>query len=172
MRRPLRRSPLTDHGPRLPGGQLTGWSGRPRGVLFAIAGRTDAQRCYCARQRCGDPGPDPLGERPLGHAPRVPGSAISLLTCALAAVPSVTARRCPERLTARRPVLLAARMLARYKFLYSISRPACGRPPAALGRQPCLMGQIELRRRSRSDLLESDGGLRVIGTARSAAFRS
>jgi hypothetical protein len=43
----------------------------------------------------------------------------------------------PERLTARRPVLLAARMLARNKFLYSFSRPACGRPPAAavLGRQ-------------------------------------
>jgi hypothetical protein len=133
MRRPLRRSFLDDHRPRLPGGQPPRWSGRPR-VLFAIAGRTGAQRFNGAGQRRGDPGPDPLGERPLGHAPRAPGGVISLSTCVLAAVPSVIARRCPERLTARRPVLLAARMLARNKFLYSFSRPACGRPAAALGR--------------------------------------
>jgi hypothetical protein len=127
---------LADHRPRLPGGQPPGWPGRPRGVLFAIAGRTGSQRFNGAGQRRGDPGPDPLGERPLRHAPWAPGGAICLSTCALAAVPSVIARRCPERLTARRPVLLAAGMLARNKFLYSISRPACGRPPAAavLGR--------------------------------------
>jgi hypothetical protein len=149
------RGPLMDEEPSTPKlsrrspAAAPGWSAArlvraAARVPFAIAGRTGAQRCYGARQRCGDPGPDPLGERPLGHAPGVPGSAISLLTCALAAVPSVTARRCPERLTARSLVLLAARMLARYKFLYSISssytafqgRP-CGRPPAAavLGRQ-------------------------------------
>jgi hypothetical protein len=121
---------------------VSGWSAARdgqggRGVLFAIAGRTGSQRLNGAGQRRGDPGPDPLGERPLGHAPRAPGGAISLSSCALAAVPSVIARRCPERLTTRRPVLLAARMLARNKFLYSFSRPALraasGRPPA---RQP------------------------------------
>jgi hypothetical protein len=98
-------------------------------VLFAIAGRTGAQRFRSAAWR--SRARPPLDDRPLGHAPRAPGGAISLSTCALAAVPSVIARRCPERLTARRPVLLAARMLARNKFLYSISRPACGRPPPA-----------------------------------------
>ena|SRR5215211_7520540 len=134
MRRPLSRSYLADHRPRLPGGQPPGWSGRPRGVLFAIAGRTGWQHFNGAGQRRVDPGPDPLGERPLGHAPKMPGGAISLSTCALAAVPCVIARRCPERLTARRPVLLAATMLARNKLLYSFSRPALraafGRPSA------------------------------------------
>jgi hypothetical protein len=72
---------LADHRPRLLGGQPPGWSGRPRGVLFAIAGRTGSQRFNSAGQRRGDPGPDPLGERPLGHAPRAPGGAISLSTC-------------------------------------------------------------------------------------------
>ena len=43
-------------------------------VLFAIAGRTGSQRFNGAGQRRGDPGPDPLGERPLGHAPRAPGA--------------------------------------------------------------------------------------------------
>jgi hypothetical protein len=52
-------------------------------VLFATAGRTGAQRFNGAGQRRGDPGPDPLGERPLGHALRAPGGAISLSTCPL-----------------------------------------------------------------------------------------
>ena len=61
-------------------------------------------------------------------------------TCGVTAVPTVMARRCPERLTAHRPVLLAGRMLARNKFLYSFSRPAgraaCGRPRPAVPPQP------------------------------------
>jgi hypothetical protein len=131
---------LADHRPRLPGGQPPGWSGRPRGVLFAIAGRTGSQRFNGAGQRRGDPGLDPLGERPLGHAPRAPGGAISLFTCPCRGSIGHCATL-PERLTARRPVLLAARMLARNKFLYSFSRPALraaacgGRPRPAMGRR-------------------------------------
>ena len=92
------------------------------------------------RQRRGDPGLDPLGERPLGHAPRAPGGAISLFTCPCRGSIGHCATL-PERLTARRPVLLAARMLARNKFLYSFSRPALraaacgGRPRPAMGRR-------------------------------------
>ena len=129
-----RRSLLAGHRPRLPGGQPPGWSGRPRGALFAIAGRTGSQRFNGAGQRRGDPGPDPLWRATAWTCAQGDRWRNQPSTCGVTAVPTVMARRCPERLTARRPVLLAARMLARNKFLYSFSRPALR--AAACGGRP------------------------------------
>jgi hypothetical protein len=44
MRRPTAPKLSRDHRPLLPGGQPPGWSGRPHGALFTIAGRTGSQR--------------------------------------------------------------------------------------------------------------------------------
>ena len=135
MRRPLRRSfsPITGRGFRVVSRQ-DGQAGR---AGFCSRSPAEPARSASTAQASGVeiPGLTRSASDRLDMRPGRP-VAQSAFPPALAGVPSVIARRCPERLTARRPVLLAARMLARNKFLYSFSRPAlraaaCGGRPRA-----------------------------------------
>jgi hypothetical protein len=135
MRRPLRRSfsPITGRGFRVVSRQ-DGQGGR---AGFCSRSPAEPARSASTAQVSGVeiPGPTRSASDRLDMRPGRP-VAQSAFPPAPCRGSIVIARRCPERLTARRPVLLAARMLARNKFLYSFSRPAlraaaCGGRPRA-----------------------------------------